>query len=104
LINKYIAYTIPTMPEVRWNPEKEKWSITNRSISFEDVVWAIENNHIEDIIPHHNPRKYPNQLIIYYRKDNYIYTCPCVKEPDGTLFLKTIYPSRKAVKQYLKGK
>lgn len=82
-------------------PTKNEWLKANRNVSFDDVLWAIENNQIKDIIPHHNSKKYPKQLIIYYQKDNYIYTCPCIIEPDGTLFLKTIYPSRKAVKQYL---
>jgi hypothetical protein len=33
----------------------------------------------------------------------YAYVVPFVEQENGTLFLKTIYPSRKAKKDYLRG-
>lgn len=54
-----------------------------------------------DIIRHPNASRYPNQSIIVLNMEGYVYLVPYV-EQEGTRFLKTIIPSRKATKEYLK--
>jgi len=53
------------------------------------------------VIRHPNTNRYPNQKIIVLNIDGYVFLVPYVKE-GGTRFLKTIIPSRKATKEYLR--
>jgi hypothetical protein len=54
-----------------------------------------------DIIRHSNITRYPKQNVIVLNIDRYVYLIPYLKER-GTRFLKTIIPSRKATKEYLR--
>ena len=69
-------------------------------INFEEVVFHIQNGNILDILAHPNPIRYPGQRIMVINIDGYAYLVPFV-ERQGTWFLKTIFPSRKATKEYL---
>ena len=89
------------MKQYRWNKDKNHSLIQKRNISFEAIVYAIDKGCTIDVFDHPNPKKYPNQKIYALNIDNYVYLVPYVIEDDGTLFLKTIIPSRKATKQYL---
>lgn len=88
------------MPEFDWDDEKNALLEQRRGVSFEDVVFHIENGDILDIIRHPNESRYPNQRIIVLNIEGYAYLVPYVEER-GTRFLKTIIPSRKATKEYL---
>jgi hypothetical protein len=46
--------------------------------------------------------KYPNQRLLVVQIQGYAYIVPYT-ETESELFLKTIIPSRKATKQYLRG-
>jgi uncharacterized DUF497 family protein len=83
-----------------WDDEKNKFLKRTRGVSFEDVVFHIQNGDVLDIIKHANAIRYPKQNIIVLNMDGYVYLIPYVKER-GTRFLKTIIPSRKATKEYL---
>ena len=63
-----------------WDPEKNEKLKAERNISFEEIVFYIERGQVLDILEHPNKKKYPTQFI-----------------------LKTIIPSRKATKHYLRG-
>ncbi len=52
---------------------------------------------------HPNQEKYPNQRIYFVVVDEYVYLVPHIVEKDF-IFLKTVIPSRKATKDYLKEK
>ena len=83
-----------------WSKEKnellKKWE---RKISFEMVIWAIENNQILDIIE--NPSwNFDNQKCYIIEINDYVYLVPYV-ENWNEKFLKTIFPSRKHKKFYL---
>ena len=67
-------------------------------MSFEDVVTQIEQGNALDI-PHHNAERYPNQRLFIVAIENYAYVVPYVEDND-VVFLKTLYPSRKAVRDY----
>jgi uncharacterized DUF497 family protein len=84
-----------------WNEDKNNILKENREISFEDVVLAIKNENILDII---SSPTHQNQECFVLSIQNYAYIVPYVYKDKETIFLKTIYPSRKHTKFYnLKG-
>ena len=82
-----------------WSTEKNRQLIKQRGISFERVVVAIEQG-LVDVLEHPNQDDYPGQLIYAVEIDKYIHLVPFVTQTDGTRFLKTIIPSRKATRDY----
>jgi uncharacterized DUF497 family protein len=89
------------MKPFRWSSEKNDALKVNRGISFEHIVVSIESGGLLDIVAHPNPAKYPNQRILVVACDNYVYLVPLVEEGEA-FFLKTVIPSRKATRDYLK--
>jgi len=85
-----------------WNEEKNELLKDERQISFEDVVFYIEQGFLLDVLEHPNQKKYKGQMIFVIQIDDYAYLVPFV-EDDDEVYLKTIIPSRKATKKYLKG-
>ena len=84
---------------IRWNEEKNQLLLLERGISFEMVVDELEKGGILAIEPHPNSKKYPNQMILVLRLQEYICYVPFV-ETEEEIFLKTIIPSRKLNKIY----
>lgn len=89
------------MKPFRWGPEKNDALKADRGISFEHMVVAIESGGLLDILAHPNQAKYPRQRVLVVACDNYAYLVPFVEE-DDYFFLKTVIPSRKATRDYLK--
>jgi uncharacterized DUF497 family protein len=85
-----------------WNEEKNELLKLERQVSFEDVVFYIEMGFLLDVLEHPNQEKYKGQKIFVVQIDDYVYLIPFV-EDEREIFLKTIIPSRKATKKYLKG-
>jgi uncharacterized DUF497 family protein len=85
----------------RWNEEKNFKLKEERGVCFEDVVFKIEMGEILDLLEHPNKKRYPNQRIFVVEIDGYAYLVPFV-ETEEEVFLKTIIPSRKATKKYLR--
>ena len=88
------------MKPFRWNHDKNEALKIERSISFEEIVLAIETDGLLDQLRHPNSEKYPNQSVLVVALDGYVYLVPYVEEPDY-FFLKTVIPSRKATRDYL---
>jgi hypothetical protein len=87
---------------IRYSLEKNEILKSQRDISFEDVILALENGYLLDDITHSNNEKYPkNIFIILIQIRDYVYLVPYV-EDDTSIFLKTIIPSRKMNKKYNK--
>lgn len=82
--------------------DKNQQLIDGRQISFEEVIAALDNGQVLDVIDHPNQEKYPNQQMFVVQVNDYVYLVPFVQKDKYTVFLKTIFPSRKAKKQYLK--
>jgi len=76
------------------DPEKNKILSKERGVSFELILFQIENGFLLDITQHPNKDKYPNQSIFIVEIENYTYLVPFT-EVKGDIFLKTIIPSRK---------
>jgi len=85
-----------------WNEEKNELLKEERQISFEDVVLHIEQGFLLDVLEHPNQEKHGGQKIFVVQIEDYAYLIPFV-EDEHEIFLKTIIPSRKATKKYLKG-
>jgi uncharacterized DUF497 family protein len=85
-----------------WSEEKNELLKEERQVSFEDVVFYIEQGFLLDVLEHPNQEKYKGQKIFVVQIEDYVYLVPFI-EDDHDVFLKTIIPSRKATKNYLKG-
>jgi len=83
-----------------WNEEKNKWIKENRNISFEEIVFFIENGGLLDTYEHPNKKKYPRQSIFVVKTESYVYLVPHVEEEEY-YFLKTVIPNREAKKKYM---
>ncbi|MDD4929212.1 MAG: toxin [Gallionella sp.] len=88
------------MKPFRWNHDKNETLKIERSISFEEIVLAIEADGLLDELRHPNAEKYPNQFVLVVALDEYVYLVPYVEDADY-YFLKTVIPSRKATRDYL---
>ena len=88
------------MKPFRWDPEKNERLKTGRGISFEEIVLAVEEGGLKDILVHPNQRRYPGQVVLVVSYREYVFLVPSVEE-DEYYFLKTIIPSRKAMRDYL---
>lgn len=82
--------------------DKNQQLIDGRQISYEEVIAALDNEQVLDVIDHPNQVKYPHQQMFVVQVNDYVYLVPFVQKDKYTVFLKTIFPSRKARKQYLK--
>ncbi|MDZ7725763.1 MAG: toxin [candidate division KSB1 bacterium] len=84
-----------------WNNVKNEQLKKIRGISFEQITTQIETGFLLDIVGHPNQEKYLNQRIYIVEYENYAYLVPFVQNKNS-IFLKTIYPSRKATIKYLR--
>ena len=87
----------------QWDNQKNKLLKQSREICFEQIIMHIDKGNLIDIIEHPNQKKYPNQKMLIVNVNEYAYFVPFVKEKENVCFLKTIIPSRKATKKYLRG-
>lgn len=87
--------------EFRYNLQKNVKLIQERGIGFEEIIEEIANGNLIQITNHHNKQEYPNQRILHVKCLDKIYLVPYVIEGKGMIFLKTLYPSRKATKRLL---
>jgi uncharacterized DUF497 family protein len=85
-----------------WNGEKNEALKKDRGISFEIIVSQIELGKLLAVTKNPNVGKYYGQKIYVVEYENYDYLVPFV-EDEEKVFLKTIIPSRKATKKYIKG-
>jgi uncharacterized DUF497 family protein len=88
------------MKPFRWNAEKNESLKTERGMSFEHVVVAVESGGLLDMTDHPNKARYPRQKVMIVAINNYAYLVPYVEE-DDYYFLKTVIPSRKATREKL---
>lgn len=86
-----------------WDSEKNELLKRERGISFEEVVFHIDQGDLLDIVEHPNQDRYRGQRIFVVNIDHYAHLVPFV-ETEAAVTLKTIIPSRKATKRYLRRK
>ncbi|WP_341763531.1 hypothetical protein [Candidatus Tisiphia endosymbiont of Beris chalybata] len=89
------------MIKFRYNYEKNSKLLLKRGIGFEEIIQAIADGNLLDITKHPNHEQYPNQNILYVRIVSEVYAVPYITEDEETIFLKTLFPSRKAREKFL---
>lgn len=82
-----------------WSEQKNRLLKELQDINFEEVLLAIDEGRLLDVVPHHNLEKYPNQKLFIVRIRGYICYVPFV-EDEEKVFIKNIVPSRKYQKIY----
>lgn len=70
---------------------------------IQTYISLIDSGHLLDVVEHKKRLRYGNQKIYVVDVGGYIFLVPFVRDGD-TIFLKTIYPSRKVTKEYFNGK
>jgi uncharacterized DUF497 family protein len=85
-----------------WSTDKNERLKEQRDITFEEIVFHILHDGLLDVLEHPNKEQYPDQRIFVVDVEGYVYIVPFV-ETEENVFLKTIIPSRKMTKKYLKG-
>jgi len=83
-----------------WSEEKNRQLRHERGITFEEIVFHIEQGDLLDRLAHPRPERFGHQEIFVVRVVDYAYLVPFV-ESEQEIFLKTIIPSRKATREYL---
>lgn len=86
-----------------FDPDKNAELIKTRHVSFEMAIAALDKQAPLDVLEHLNSSRYGHQKIYVIELNNYVYLVPFV-ESENKIFLKTIFPSRKFTKKYLKEK
>jgi len=91
------------MKSIRWDERKNAWLKQDRGVGFEHMVVLLEQGNVLDVMDHPDREKYPHQRVAIVEIDGY--ACLVLYVTDGAgIFLKTIIPSRKATKKYLRGR
>lgn len=88
--------------DIRFSEEKNQLLKAIRGIGFDEVIVLLKHG---DLLADkgHTSKNHPSQRIYVVRIDKYAYVVPYViNTRNNEIFLKTIYPSRKFTKQYLK--
>lgn len=84
-----------------WDPEKNELLKKTRGISFEHVVLNLQKGNLLTILRHPNVKKYGNQRLLVVNIDGYAFVVPFI-EDEKTVFLKTVFPSRKLTRELLR--
>ena len=88
------------MKGISWDSKKNDLLRQEREMSFEEVIVAVHEGNILDILEHKNKQKFAHQKILVVNIHHYAYLVPFI-ENEEEIFLKTIIPSRKATKAYI---
>lgn len=91
------------MLEYSFSAEKNYWLIKERGIGFEEIIVALNDGRLLDVLEHPDKSKYPNQRVYIVNITGYVYVVPFVMQNENGVFLKTIFPSRKLTKLYFGG-
>ena len=81
---------------------KDEKLLVERGIGFEEIIILLEAGNFLTRLEHPNKKKYPNQFVYEIEIADYVYWVPCVIN-ENEIFLKTIFPNRKATKKFKKG-
>ena len=82
-----------------WSAEKDEWLRRERDIGFEDIEEALGQGKLLADTPHPNQERFPRQRVLIVEVRDEVYVVPYVSH-ESEIFLKTIYPSRKARRIY----
>ena len=89
------------MKYIRWDEKKNEWLKRNRGLGFEQVAVLIEQGQVLEVMDHPDQNKYPSRKMAIVEIGGHACLVPYVEDEAG-VFFKTIIPSRKATKKYLR--
>lgn len=89
-------------PDIEWNAEKNAELKERHGFGFERVLVALADGRLLDERRHPNVEKYGHQRQLVVEIDGYAWIVPFVTDGQR-VFLKTLFPSRKATRDYLGG-
>ncbi|WP_041472521.1 hypothetical protein [Rickettsia rickettsii] len=93
------------MTKYRYNHAKNVKLLNERGgIGFEEIIQSIADGNLLDITLHHNQEQYKGQKILYVQMIAQVYAVLYIKGYKDAIFLNTLFPSRKAKKEFLKDK
>lgn len=87
-------------PSIEWSAEKNAELKHRYGIGFEHVLVALAEGALLDERVHPNLDKYGHQRQLVVSIDGYAWGVPYVAD-GARIFLKTLFPSRKATREYL---
>ena len=82
---------------ITWNEAKNEKIKRERGVSFEEAAEKIEK---KDYLRSDRHPTRDSQKIVFLEMNGYVHAVPFLEDAEGNLFLKTIYPSRKATKKW----
>ncbi|MGE0502982.1 MAG: toxin [Rhizobiaceae bacterium] len=85
-----------------WSPRKNAELNERHGIGFERLLVALSDGQLLDERVHPNRQRYAHQRQLVVNIDDYAWIV-CFVSYGTTAFLKTMYPSRKATRDYLGG-
>lgn len=89
--------------QVAFSQEKNELLKSTRGVSFEEIIECLQKGSVLDNKIHHSKAR-SNQRIYVVSLHGYVYLVPYVIDKEKKeIFLKTIYPSSKYTKLYMKG-
>ena len=89
------------MKPFKWNHRKNQWLMGARDVSFEEIVYYIQNGGLLDSLEHPNRESYPGQKLFEVKTHSYCYLVPYVEEEEF-YFLQTVIPDRKVKRKHEK--
>jgi len=99
--NRHTLCYIRRVKHFGWDAAKNEKLRAERGISFEEIVFHIGRGDTLDILQHPDQERYAGQQVFVVDVDGYAYLVPFV-ETEEEVTLKTIIPSRKATREYLR--
>ena len=87
------------LDQFSWSERKNIHLREERGVSFEEIVFHVENGDLLEVVKHPNQERYPGQRIFVVAVASYAYLVPFVESEDE-VFLKTIIPSRRATREH----
>jgi uncharacterized DUF497 family protein len=82
-----------------WDDQKNERLKKERGISFEEIILAIEDGRLLNVLTHPNTKKYAGQKLYWVALEDYAVVVPFREEGDEILLI-TAYKSRKYTKLY----
>lgn len=87
--------------EIHWDKQKDAQLRIERGLGFGSIAEKLGRDAYLAVVDHWNQARYPGQRVFVVDVDGYAQYVPFVESP-GKIFLKTIFPSRKATRLYLR--
>lgn len=89
--------------EFDWGPTKNAELRARHGFGFERVLVALADGMLLDERTHPNKERYGHQRQLVVLIDDYAWVVPFVSDGER-VFLKTLFPSRQATREYLGGR